>query len=280
MSSSFSVNKTIKERYSVRTYDKKPVSDEIKEKIMSYAESLSNPFGVKINFKFIEKSTSASGEKLGTYGFIKGADLFIGATVPKEKCAQEALGYDFEKLVLYITSLGLGTCWLGGTFNKSAFTEEMKVNENELFPIVSPVGYPASKLRLTEKVFRRSLNADNRADWNELFFFKDFSTPLDKTTAGHYANPLEMLRLAPSAKNKQPWKVVFDGKAFHFIQLFAHENNDGSGQEMHRIDMGIAICHFHLAAVENNLNGYFKKYESLDFDISEGTAYITSWVVE
>ncbi len=280
MSSSFSVNKTIKERYSVRTYDKKLVPNEIKEKIMSYAESLSNPFGVKINFKFIEKSTSASGEKLGTYGFIKGADLFIGATVPKVKCAQEALGYDFEKLVLYITSLGLGTCWLGGTFNKSAFAEEMKVNENELFPIVSPVGYPASRLRLTEKVFRRSLNADNRADWNELFFFKDFSTPLDKTTAGHYANPLEMLRLAPSAKNKQPWKVVFDGKAFHFVQLFAHENSDGSGQEMHRIDMGIAICHFHLAAVENKLNGYFKKYESLDFDIPEGTAYITSWVVE
>lgn len=280
MNHSFSVSKAIKDRYSVRTYDKKPVSDEIKEKIMSYAEKLNNPFGVKIKFKFIEKSTSASGEKLGTYGFIKGADLFIGATVPKVKCAQEALGYDFENLILYITSLGLGTCWLGGTFNKSAFAEEMKVNEDELFPIVTPVGYPASRLRLTEKVFRRSLNADNRVDWDDIFSYKDFSTPLEKEIAGNYIHPLEMLRLAPSAKNKQPWKVVFDGKAFHFIQLFAHTDNDGSGQEMHRIDMGIAICHFHLTAAENNLNGYFKKYDSLDFDIPEGTAYITSWVAE
>ncbi len=280
MSSSFSINNAIKERYSVRTYLKKPVSDEIKDKIMSYAEKLNNPFGVKINFKFIEKSTSANGEKLGTYGFIKGADLFIGATVPKVKCAQEALGYDFEKLILYITSLGLGTCWLGGTFNKSAFAEEMKVDENELFPIITPVGYPATRMRITEKVFRHSLKADNRLDWDELFFYKNSYTPLNKETAGEYTYALEMLRLSPSAKNKQPWKVVFDGKAFHFIQLYAHADNDGSGQEMHRIDMGIAICHFHLAAVESNLNGYFKKYESLDFDLPEGTAYITSWITE
>lgn len=279
MSSTFSISNAIKERYSVRTYQKKPVSDEIKEKIMSYAEKLNNPFGAKINFKFIEKSTSVNGEKLGTYGFIKGADLFMGATVPKVKYAQEALGYDFEKLVLYITSLGLGTCWLGGTFNKSAFADEMNVKENELFPIITPVGYPATHMRITEKVFRHSLKADNRLDWDELFFYKDLYTPLDKETAGEYAYALEMLRLSPSAKNKQPWKVVFDGKAFHFIQLFAHSDNDGSGQEMHRIDMGIAISHFHLALIEKNLSGRFEKCE-LPFKLEEGNAYITSWIIE
>ena len=175
MNIGFDVKKTVKERYSVRTYAKTPVEDELKEKILKYADTLQNPFGPKIRFRFIEKNLSENGEKLGTYGFIKGADLFIGATVPKVKCAQEALGYDFEKLILYITSLGLGTCWLGGTFNKTAFAEEIKVKENELFPIITPVGYPAKKLRYTEKIFRRSLNADNRTEWDELFFFKNFS---------------------------------------------------------------------------------------------------------
>ncbi len=279
MKNAFSVNETVKERYSVRTYSKKPVSDENKEKIMSYAESLCNPFGVKIKFKFIEKSTSVNGEKLGTYGFIKGADLFLGATVPKEKYGQEALGYDFEKLILYITSLGLGTCWLGGTFNKSAFAEEMKVNENEIFPIVTPVGYPATKLRFSEKIFRRSLNADNRLDWNELFFENNFNSPLERNKSGEYEFALDMLRLSPSAKNKQPWRVVFDGKAFHFIQLFSHGDNDGRHQEMHRIDMGIAISHFHLAALEKNLNGYFQKPEILNFTLPEGATHITSWYI-
>ena len=279
MSNTFSISNAIKQRYSVRTYKKEAISDETKRKIIDYANSLENPFGVKINFKFIEKSSSENTEKLGTYGFIKGADLFIGATVPKIKCAQEALGYDFERLILYITSLGLGTCWLGGTFNKSAFAEKMNVRENELFPIVTPVGYPAVRLRLSEKVFRHSLKADNRLDWNELFFFKDFTSPLKKEKADKYLQPLELLRLAPSARNKQPWRVVYDGKAFHFIQLYSHGDNDGSGQEMHRIDMGIAICHFHLAATENNLSGYFKAFESLDFSIPEGAAYITSWII-
>ncbi len=279
MSNTFSVSKAIKERYSVRTYVKQPISDEIKKQIIDYADSLRNPFNVKINFRFIEKSSSENAEKLGTYGFIKGADLFIGATVPKVKCAQEALGYDFEKLILYITSLGLGTCWLGGTFNKSAFAEEMRVNENELFPIITPVGYPAQKPRYAEKIFRRSLNADNRLEWNELFFFNNFSSPLNKEIIGKYNDSLEMLRLAPSAKNKQPWRVVFDGTAFHFIQMFSHGDNDGSGQEMHRIDMGIALCHFHLITLEEKLSGYFKTYDNLDFDIPEGASYITSWVL-
>lgn len=280
MSQSFLISNAIKDRYSVRTYSKQSINAETKKKILDYANSLNNPFGVKINFKFIEKSASDNAEKLGTYGFIKGADLFIGATVPKVKCAQEALGYDFEKLILYITSLGLGTCWLGGTFNKSAFAEEMKVKENELFPIVTPVGYPASRLRLTEKVFRRSLKADNRLEWNELFFFNDFKSPLKKEIITDYIQPLEMLRLAPSAKNQQPWRVVFDGKSFHFVQLYSHGDNDGSGQEMHRIDMGIAICHFHLSLTDLNLSGKFEKFETLDFSLPEGATYITSWVTE
>lgn len=278
MNIGFDFEKAVRERCSVRTYINKPVENDLKEKIIEYANSLQNPFGPKIRFKFIEKNLSENGEKLGTYGFIKGANLYLGAAVPKEKCAQEALGYDFEQLILYITDLGLGTCWLGGTFNKDAFAQEMNLSENELFSIITPVGYPASRLRIAEKVFRRSLNADNRFDWDNLFFYKDLSTPLTKKKAEEYEYPLEMLRLSPSAKNKQPWKVVFDGKAFHFIQIYAHADNDGSGVEMHRIDMGIALSHFHLAAVEKNLSGRFEKC-SLPFELEEGCAHITSWII-
>lgn len=279
MNIEFDVEKTVRDRYSVRTYSKQPVSNDLKEKVLKYADSLQNPFGPKIRFKFIEKNLSENGEKLGTYGFIKGASLYLGAAVPKEKYAQEALGYDFERLILYITSLGLGTCWLGGTFNKGAFAQEMELKENELFSVITPVGYPASRLRLTEKIFRQSLKADNRLKWDELFFENDLYSPLDKEKAGKYAFALEMLRLSPSAKNKQPWKVVFDGKAFHFIQLFAHAGNDGSNQEMHRIDMGIALSHFHLAANEINLSGRFGKCE-LPFELEEENAYITSWIID
>lgn len=74
---------------------------------------LTNPFSIDITFDLLKKEISANGEKLGTYGVIKGAQDFIAASVGKGELSLEALGYTFEELILYVTSLGLGTCWLG-----------------------------------------------------------------------------------------------------------------------------------------------------------------------
>lgn len=211
----FSVKDVVTKRYSVRTFDNKPIENEIKEKIRCYANSLQNPLGPKMKIQFIEKKIASNGEKLGTYGIIKGANLYVGVTIPNEKYALEALGYEFEQLVLYVTSLGLGTCWLGGTFNRSAFTSAMEIKEGELFPILSPLGYPAQKKSITERIMRKSTKADERLPWKELFFKDNFETSLSMEEARNYKFPLEMLRLAPSAVNKQPWRVVMDRKGFH-----------------------------------------------------------------
>lgn len=276
----FSVNETVNKRYSVRTYDSRPVEEEIREKILVYAANLENPLGPRVNFKFIEKEASSNGEKLGTYGVIKGADLYLGTTIPDEECAPEALGYDLEQLILYMTSLGLGTCWLGGTFNRGAFAETMEINENELFPIITPVGYPAKKQRVAEKLFRRTLKADARLPWETLFFMGDFNKPLSKEEAGKYEFPLEMLRMAPSAVNKQPWRVVFADNAFHFFEHHSLGVSEAGTIDMQRIDVGIGICHFHLAAMEQNLSGRFEKRELLELVLPSNTTYITSWIME
>lgn len=273
----FPVNETVQKRYSVRTYDSRPVSEEVKEKILVYMEKLENPLGPKVRFQLIEKETAENGEKLGTYGIIKGTNLYIGSAVPEDPCAAEALGYEFEQLILYITSLGLGTCWLGGTFNRGAFAEAMNVQEGELMPAISPVGYPAEKKRLPEKLMRRTVKADERLPGAKLFFKTDFKTPLSKTEVGAYRFPLQMLRLAPSAVNKQPWRVVYDGKAFHFFEK--HSKKEAGPLDIQRIDMGIALCHFHLAAQEWKLNGRFEKQE-LELKIPKDMTYITSWIIE
>ena len=249
----FPVEQMVKTRYSVRTYNGMPLADEDRKKILSYADSLSNPFGVKVAFRFLEKSEQST-EKLGTYGVIKGTKLFIGATVPDTKFALEALGYDFEKLILYATSLGLGTCWLAGTFNREGFAAAMGVKENEIFPAVSAIGYPAEKRSVTESLFRKMLKSNQRKPWNQLFFNGVFSTPLSEADAGEYAQPLEMLRLAPSASNKQPWRVVKSGHMYHFYE----EKDQGYGNKLsfdvQRLDVGISLSHFHLTAIEKRIN--------------------------
>lgn len=50
-----------------------------------------------------------------------------------------------------------------------------------------------------------------------MFTLNDFNTPLSKEEAGEYQAALEMLRLAPSATNAQPWAVVKEGNHFHFF---------------------------------------------------------------
>jgi len=47
---------------------------------------------------------------------------------------------------------------------------------------------------------------------------------------------------------------------------------------MHRIDLGIAICHFHLAALERGLDGRFVR-NCPEIDVPAGMDHIASWVL-
>ena len=68
------------------------------------------------------------------------------------------------------------------------------------------------------------------------------------------AEPLEMVRLSPSAVNKQPWRVVVSDNTVHFYLKRSKNFSGGSALDMQKVDMGIALCHFALTAKENNLN--------------------------
>lgn len=74
--------------------------------------------------------------KLGTYGIIKGAKYYLTVACEKNDFSLEALGYSLKKIVLYCTSLGLRTVWMGGTFKKSEFNKAMNITECEKFPVV------------------------------------------------------------------------------------------------------------------------------------------------
>lgn len=275
----FPVEKTVKERVSVRTYEERPLSSKEKEKINAYIKTLKNPFQVNVSFRLLETEKAVKGEKLGTYGMIKGAKDFIGAAVEEGDLALEALGYSFEELILYATSLGLGTCWLGGSFNRSGFANAMQIKENELFPTITPIGYPVGKKRVTESLVRWAAKSDKRKEWEELFYNKNFSTNLSKKDAGEFAYPLEMLRLAPSAANKQPWRVLYADHAYHFYEAKSL-GDQKPGIDIQRVDVGIGACHFHLAVMEKGLPGTFRKISKPVIHESNQFQYIFSWVIE
>ncbi len=271
--------KTIKERCSVRTYQDKPLDPNVMDMLKGYMDSLENPFGMPVKKYIIDKELATGGERLGTYGVIKGAKTFIGISIPDAALAHVAAGYEFENLILEATALGLGTVWLAATFNRDGFASAMGIPEDELFPAISPVGYPATKRSITESLMRRAMRSSTRKEWDALFFQNDFQTPLTKVVAGDYAEPLEMLRLAPSDKNTQPWRVVQSENIYHFYVTY--KSGISRGEEIiKRVDAGIALSHFHQTALELGLKGCFRQSEPLNIELPKNTYYITSWYAE
>lgn len=268
----------IRTRLSVRTYQHQSVEREVKAKITKYIETLETPFGGGFTFRFIESSEPVNGARLGTYGIIKGASDYIGVTVKRGESAELSVGYAFEKLILYITSLGLGTCWMGGTFKRSEFAKAMEVKGDDLFPAISPIGYGAQKRSLSDSLVRYIAKGNQRKSWEELFFDGDFDTPLARTDAGAYELPLEMVRLAPSASNKQPWRIVRQGSSFHFYLARTPGYGAALGYDIQNVDMGIAACHFQLMAMEKDLPGHFRIQAPEILGHPQNTGYVFSWI--
>jgi hypothetical protein len=269
----------IKERISVRSYDPKPLEYNLKKNLSDYLASLNGPFNSKIRLKLIDVKTAMDKDiKLGTYGMVRGASSFVVSAVEKEGMSLEELGYELERFVLYATSLGLGTCWLGGTFKKGEFSKAMELKGSELLPIVTPIGYPNKNKNLLGSLVRMAAGSKNRKPWEEIFFDESFEKKMKKDETSIYTTALEMLRLAPSASNKQPWRIVKHNDTFHFYISHTKNYSKGLDFDMQKIDMGICMCHFDLILKEAGLEGSFKKSIPNIKLPNESIEYIISWV--
>lgn len=275
------ISEIIKERTSVRTYNQNEIDKEKIVKIEEFIDNLKGPFNEKVRFKIINSKETLKGEKIGTYGIIKGANIFIAVAYENGEMALEEVGYEMEKLILFVTSLGLGTCWIGGTFNKSEFSKAMELKDNETLPIVTPIGRNEDKKRFIERAMKFFTKSKKRKEWYELFFLRDFSVPLTPViNLGYFKEVLENVRLAPSALNKQPWRIVKDSNKFHFYINSPKIKNDKLTFDIHRIDMGIAMCHFDLTCRKLGLEGIFIKDNPEVKNIPKNTEYVITWVSE
>lgn len=280
------VHKLIRQRYSCRSYDPTPLS--VRD-LVALQEAASHtrigPFNNHIQLEIISASPENNDElkRLGTYGFIKNPTGFIILAAPDLPGSMEDVGYLAEILILKATDLGIGTCWLGGTFTRSEFARSIDLKDGHTIPAVISIGYPLDKQALMDRISRIYAGSDRRLSWPELFFQNTFDHPLPKSEAGHYQEPLELVRLAPSASNKQPWRVVQVENRYHFY-LQRTKNYPGSFfnkildlADLQRIDLGIAMAHFELSLPELELEGAWIKADPGLSLPNTGKDYIISW---
>ena len=280
------ISQLIKQRYSCRTYHDQPLLAEHRNSLNEYMQELpAGPFGGRPRFELVAASEgdSTTLKRLGTYGFIRGAQGYIVGAMQDYAYNHEDYGYLMEQIILYATGLGLETCWLGGTFTKSSFGKAITVQEGELVPAVTALGYAAAKPRWLETLIRNGAGANSRLPWSQLFY-DVHSQPLLRELAGDYANALEMVRWAPSASNKQPWRVIWDGENWHFYLRRTpgyrerRLNKQFTVADMQRLDMGIAMCHFELTAREMDLTGRWDVKDTRLAGLDPSFAYTASWV--
>jgi hypothetical protein len=163
---------------------------------------------------------------------------------------------------------------LAASLSRAAFEKAMDVRDDEVLPVASPVGYPAQKRSIRESLMRKGLKADERIPFERLFFYERYGNPLTASSAGVYADALEMARWAPSAANKQPWRAVVSGDVVHFYE--EKSMRDSPLGDIQRVDVGIALAHFDLTMREDGHGGRFVEADP-GIALPENVRYVMSY---
>lgn len=227
-------------RISRRNYQRTPIAAELREKICAEIEELNRESGLA--FKFVEDAGEAFNSMRKSYGLFSGVrSVVVLKGAENAPDLAEKIGYYGERLMLDLTDMGLGTCWVGGTFDRKHF----EISDGETMLCVVPVGYVAEQT-MKEKLIRNTLSRKRK--------------PVSQRLNGYEIAPewvltaVEAVRLAPSAVNSQ--KPVFTW-ADGIVTAAAEVERD-----MDLVDLGIAKLHFAAEAgghFEFGQNGKFAK---------------------
>ena len=228
----------IKKRKSVRTFSPEPLEDAHRIHLESHLESIGEG-----PFRHVSRIMDApaadgndEGQQIGTYGVIKGQQGYlVGICRPSRESLMD-LGYNMQGAVLLLSSLGIGTCWLGGTFKRSDIKDYVDLEDDEGIAAVIPYGYPAEKARVIEGLMKKAAGSSKRRAFNELF------TVAEEADEGVF-ECLEAVRLAPSSMNNQPWRAVVDGRGIHLFMALPGRIRVEAGLNMRYLDIGIAMYH-------------------------------------
>lgn len=282
----------IKNRRSVRNFSARPLSaaDGIAISAATGTGAV-GPFGHVVRFSLLqptkEKPDALNGLSgaLGTYGFIKHAQAFVIGAVESGALSLCDFGYLMENAVLAAAEVGVGSCWLGGSFRPGPFGKVIRVRENESVPAVIALGYPAPRRKVMDKLIEmHHVDGNRRANGSSRFFeANDFSMPADPKDRSVTADLFAAVHCAPSSCNTQPWRIVHAGANvfhFYFTRNLRYSKKDRliGNADLQLIDMGIAMRHFDAVASELNIDGAWRVVENTaTLYVPSGSEYLVSW---
>ena len=206
-------------RHSVRKYLDTPISGvekEILEKLIAQINSRSG-----LVMQLFTNEPRAFGSIIATYGLLRNVRNYIAIVGKDVPGIDEAAGYYGEQIVLQAQIMGLNTCWVAGSYRKSAVP--CVLNEGERLICVIAIGYGASQGKPHRSRPEKDLYECRQASVPEWF-----------------RKGLAAAMLAPTAINQQK---------FRFTLM---ENDkvkaEATGGFYASIDLGIVKYHFEIGS--------------------------------
>lgn len=212
----------VKQRKSTRSYDMKGLDKEQLSHMMEYADHIPLLLpGIKIKAELIGADDVKSIMKWR-------APHYISLYAEEGDAGLMNIGFVYEQLVLYMTTLKIGTCWA-----TSVSPKEKHEDDGTKWAAVIAFGRAQG-----EDPFRGAEQAKRKAP-DEVYDKKD--------------DILEAARLAPSSMNNQPWRFEHDGDS-----VLVYCKKQGLLKKwmtaQNRIDIGIALGN--MRAVNNKFQFY------------------------
>jgi nitroreductase len=228
----------IKQRHSVRSF----TNEELAPSVISALESEINYVNTHVSgmkFQLILNDPAPFSGINNSYGMFRNAHHYLACVVDTSfKDLEEKSGYCAQQIVIRAVKLGLGACFVSGTFNRQKITARIRPGEKLLFVVL--LGYPEeSKTRLIARISSKLMHKSSTPP-DSLFIGDGISYDEAIKQMPLLKYGLEAVSLAPSAMNRKPVRIsVINHRTSLEIRAITVEHSAQS-----KIDLGIAKFNF------------------------------------
>jgi len=227
---------TLTEAIDARRSRRKYLADPIEPALRDQLEALAREYGEKANtrMEFVWDDGGAFNGLRKSYGLLTGVRNYAGLIAAKDDpAAAERLGYYGELLMLHAVTMGLGTCWVAGSFDRAACP--FALSEGEKLWCTITVGPVRERNSPRENLIygithRRTKAIEDMLDIPGMM-------GAAQTVPDWFMDGMRAVQKAPSGVNRQPVKFSYkDGVVKACVE----------GKDW--LDLGIAKLHFELGA--------------------------------
>jgi nitroreductase len=237
-------------RHSVRMYDRTRLPEAILNEIRTAVEGV-NALSPELPFSCAVQAVAEGDDivaAMGGYGRLLSIPHVLVPAIGDGPNSLIDFGYRVEQLVIRLTQLGLGTCWLGALTHRETVVARFCPVEGTTIAAVVAFGRTAQNMasRAVNSAIRSVVGATRKKPVAEFTWRNRVDSPAALTELE--AKVLEALRAAPSTGNAQPWCVVLsDGLLFLGVKTDARYYQLSGNVGYDQVDAGIGMANVSLA---------------------------------